>query len=535
MTRISPQQTKARTLLDVFSDAERWGAAPFFSYLEDPAAPPLEEIDYAGFYARARTVAVNLQLQGLRRGTRVAIIALPKLDYVSVFAGVILAGGVPAPVNHHFKEREIEAYLSVLDPAFVAVDDRTASVVERAIAAGSTKPRLVGISGHLSSGPGLFENADLSAYRKPEVRAEDPGLILHSSGTTGFPKAVLRSHGTITEFLDWFGDYFDDDERILNFLPLYHQAGLILSLLAGVHLGRPVVQQERYSTSSFWEVVDRFAITHVNLVAPVPTFLLSAPEDDNDKQHPLRWVVISGRCDHWADFQERFDLTAITLYGSTETLQVASIGSPKHVRVSGQKLRSMGYGILTGPEIDGFSEFRLIDERGNHVTAAGEIGHIQARGRFMFQEYLHDPDATASSFTKDGWFKTGDVAYFTAERELVLLGRAGGMIRRAGENIAPREIELVLEDHPAIQDAIVLGIRDEVQGEEIVARIVPEPQAEISAAAVFTYLEESLSAFKVPRYLVFHDRFERTPTMKIKNELYRSEVPEGDWIDRRAL
>lgn len=517
------------TLVDLFTRVAGWSERPFLEYLVDPSAPPVDTLTYGQFHQRAMTVATNLQGRGLVPGDRVALVAPPTPDWISVFAGVVLAGGVPAPVNHHFTVRELSAYFAVLDPALVVAADSTRALVGGAIETLST-PAVVAVMDDSSD---LFAAADIYAHRPPAVRPDDPGLVLHSSGTTGFPKAVLRDHGTVAEFLTWFADYFDNDERILNFLPLYHQAGLILSLLAAVRLGAPVVQQERYSTSAFWDVIARYDITHVNLVAPVPTFLLGQPPSDRDREHSLRWTVISGRGDHWADFQDRFGVTAVTLYGSTETLQIAAIAAPRHGRVSGELLRAVGHGILTGPPIAGRAEFRLIHDGGRRIDVPHEVGNIHARGDFMFREYLHDPDATANAFTKDGWFRTGDVGYSTEDGQLVLLGRAGGMIRRSGENIAPREVEMVLENHPRIQDALVQSVPDEVQGREIVARIVPAPGEQPTADEVFAYLDAHLSAFKVPRFLVFHERFERTPTMKIRSDLYAAACPEPNWIDRR--
>lgn len=524
-----------RTLVDLFELTEKRATNPFFAYLDDLDQPPAESLTYGEFYQRARTVAANLQQQGIDRGDRVALVALPRADYVVMLAGVVLAGAVPAPINHHFKARELGAYLSVLSPFAVVTDGHTADIAAEALAQLDRAPLVIGISGHSADDLDVFDVNSGARYLRPSLAPDDPALILHSSGTTGFPKAVVRTHSTVADFVNWFAGYFDDDEHVLNFLPFYHQAGLILTFLTACRIGCDFVQQSRYSTSAFWELVDRYRATHMNLMAPVPTYLLAAPASPEDRAHSLRWVVIAGRNDHWADFQDRFGVIGMTFYGSTETLQITSTGSPRGGPVPRETLMSVGHGILTGRTIGDLTEFRLVDELGATIAEPHRDGRIEARGQFMFTEYLHNEEATREAFTSDGWFRTGDLGYTTDDGQLVLLGRGGGMIRRSGENIAPREIEMLLEDHPGIQDAIVIGVPDEFRGQEILARVVPVDGERLTPSEVFDYLESRLSAFKVPRYLVFHDSFERTPTFKIRVDRYQGRLAGETWYDRTAV
>ena len=520
-----------RTLVDVFSLARDRGGSPFLSYVDDLDQPPVESLSYAEFFARACTVAAALRRSGLRTGDRVALVALPRVDYTATLAGAVLAGAVPAPVNHHFKTRELTAYLGLLEPAMVVADADTAGVVAQAVDRLPSRPVVAGISGYRGGDVVPIEARRADDYEPFVPTPGDPALILHSSGTTGLPKAVVRTHGAIAEFADWFADYFGEDERILNFLPLYHQAGLILNVITACRLGIDVVQQSRYSTSAFWKLVDRYGATHMNLMAPVPSFLLAQPPRSDDRRHTLRWTVIAGRNDHWAAFQERFGVIGMTFYGSTETLQITTTGSPKAGRYPNDVLEKTVPGMMTGRAIDGLAEFRVVDDAGVPV-APGVRGRIEVRGRFVFSEYFNAPDATEAAFTEDGWFITGDVGYVTEGRELVLIGRESSMIRRSGENIAPREIELVLEDHPAIDEAVVVGVPDEFRGEEILARIVRRPGAALTAGEVFEYLEQHLSSFKVPRFVAFHQHFEHTPTFKVKHAAL--DGAEDHWHERNA-
>lgn len=531
MTQASTPQAEFATLRDIFEGLERFGDAPFLSYVDDLDAPPVESLTFAEFLARANCVAGNLYAVGVRKGDRVALFAMPRTDYVVSIAGAVLLGAVASPVNHHFKKRELASMLTVLEPAVVVADAATVELVEAAVEVSGVPAAVAGISG-LAAAVDLFA-ADAPAWPRPALDASDPAIILHSSGTSGMPKAALRSHGSLADFLDVFAEYFEDDEHLLNFLPLYHQAGLVLTVLAAARIGADVVQASRYSTSAFWTLVDRYEATHTNLVAPIPSFLLQQEPRADDRDHSLRWIVIAGRNDHWADFQDRFGVTGMTFYGSTETLQITSTGSPQGGPVAREILEQVGAGIYTGPTFGNDTAFRIMDPTGTEELPVGTHGRIQARGRYCFAEYFNQPEQTAKAFTRDGWFITGDIGYATPEGALVLIGRETGMIRRSGENIAPREIEVLLEDHPAVKEALVVGVPDDARGEEILARVVRVDGASLDAAEVYAYLDENLSDFKVPRYLVFHDEFQHTATFKIKLDQGAGD-DRSTWFDRVA-
>lgn len=527
-----PIHESPSTLLDVLGSAAARGSQPFMSYVDQLDQPPTESISYAEFDVQAHRVAANLYRHGVRQGDRVALVALPKTDYVAVLGGAILLGAIPAPINHHFKARELSATLELLQPAMVVVDSETVKMVELAIERLPDAPRIGGISGFTGCDIVLTADPGIRDYPRVTVTPDDPALILHSSGTTGLPKLVLRTHGSITEFLNLFAEYFDEDEHLLNFLPLYHQAGLVLTVLTAFRLGVDVVQASRYSTSSFWKLVDRYGATHVNLVSPMASFILSLPEAADDREHSLRWMVIAGRNDHWADFQDRFGVAGMTFYGSTETLQITSTGNPKGGPVPRKILESVGADNYTGPTFGNLTEFRIITPDGERVTQPGAHGRLEVRGQYCFSEYFNQPDQTKAAFTSDGWFVTGDIGYTTPDEALVLVGRESGMIRRSGENIAPREIELVLEDHDAIKEALVVGVPDEARGQEILAQVVREPGTSLTADDVFAYLEENLSTFKVPRYLKFREDFDRTATLKIKVGQDSGAPDRAIWHDR---
>ena len=350
----------------------------------------------------------------MHAGDRVALVALPRLEYLVSLVGTVLAGAVAAPVNHHFKTRELRAYLEILEPAMVVADGQTRGLVAESVSALPSRPEVIGISGNEDADLLLLELEATGPDEPAVVAPESPAIILHSSGTTGLPKAVVRTHGAITGFVNWFAEYFDDDEHILNFLPLYHQAGLVLSLTTGYRLGIDVVQQSRYSTSAFWGLVDRHGATHMNLMAPVPSFLLAQPPSSDDRNHSLRWTVIAGRNDHWAAFQERFGVTGMTFYGSTETLQITSTGSPKDGPIPKDVLESVTPGMLTGRPLEGLTEFRwsTTPERWSEPRH----GRIEVRGRFLFNEYLNAPELTEAAFTSDGWFIAGGASATSGRR-----------------------------------------------------------------------------------------------------------------------
>jgi acyl-CoA synthetase (AMP-forming)/AMP-acid ligase II len=500
----------AATVTQLLVEGARHGRRPCFSLVSAEDSRIRSSLTFAELVDDGKRAAATLQGAGVARGDRVMIAASPSPGWLTTFAGALFAGGVAVPVNHNFRRRELAGVITASEPTVVVVDAVTREEAAAAAEQAGLPVRLLD----------LGQDDLLAAEQLPPVEVEPSELavILHTSGTTGRPKGVERTHGDYALFMRWFGSYaMSPDDRVLNFLPLYHQAGLLCSFLPAFTLGIPLFHIDRFSRSTFWSTVDTHGLTWGILMQPVPRYLLAREPEPADRSHALRWVIATLSPEDWIAFQERFGVAVNSTYGSTETTIIRTTGSRRQGQVAPERIQGPLGGALCGRVVDGWAEARVVTEAREPATAE-QPGFIEARGHPVFQGYFRDPDATSEVLTEDGWFRTGDYGYVSAGGELYYLDRAKGLIRRSGEFIAPREVEEVLEEHPAVAEAAVVGVRDEVRGEEIAAFVVPRPGASLRPVELFDFCADRLAYFKLPRYLELRDELPHTPTFKVRRD-----------------
>jgi acyl-CoA synthetase (AMP-forming)/AMP-acid ligase II len=461
----------------------------------------------------------------------------PRPDFVLGVASAVLAGGVAAPINHLFKRRELLAYLRLIEPSAILVDAATAESVRGVVDDLERRPLLIGADDNLATDANLLGLAEAAALDACGANPDEPAIILHTSGTTGLPKAVVHTHGEYAAFLRVWSDYLADDDRVLAFAPLYHQAGLLVGWLACFARGVPFYHMERFAAELYWDIVQRNGITlPMALLDPTPVQVIAQPTNAREREHKIRWMMSTMAVDLWRRFQRRFDVSIHSGYGSTETTMITMASSPQKVslRFDETKLSPHTVRNAAGWAIPGFSEFRVVRKDGE-ATEPDEIGALQVRGKALFKAYFNDPQNTAAAFTADGWFNPGDAAFIDAQGCLYILGRASEMIRRSGENIAPREVEAVIEELPEVNEVAVVGVADAARGQELRACLVLRAGATLTAEQVFAHCRQELSLFKVPRYLEFRDELPKTSTLKVKRDLLVKAADATKWVDRYKL
>ncbi|HEY3484444.1 MAG TPA: class I adenylate-forming enzyme family protein [Ilumatobacteraceae bacterium] len=500
------------------------GARPCFSFIPAGDAVASGAISYADLVDRAARVAAGLVELGVGRGERVALVARPDVGFVVTMAAALLAGAVVAPVNHQFKQRELAAYFDLVDPKTVLTDETT----DGAVAAVFDGPRVTTAATPDRSGraAALDDLAGRDPAPPAPICPSDPAFLMHTSGTTGLPKAVVRSHETYAHFTTlWAERYMAPDDDVVSFMPMYHQGGVMMSFLPAYRLGRTTYQLERFSVPSFWSAARRYSTRWAVFMPPVPSFLRL--HDDLDPATPFEWAMTGGRVDHWSEMQDRFGIVGHSGYGSTETTMVTMTGDRASGPAGGDDLFGPLGGFACGRPIQGWNELRVVRDDGA-IAAPLEAGHLEFRGPGVIVEYFGRP---GSPLDDGGWFRPGDIGYLDEDGRLFMVDRANDLIRRSGENISPREVEDVLTDHPDIDEAAVVPVDDELRGQELRACVVLRQGAVLSADAIFAHCAEHLSAFKVPRYLDVRTSLPHTPTMKVRKDVLTAE-PSSPWIDR---
>ena len=501
------------------SGAERLPHDVGFAVVKDGSTG--EQIERQAFVDRALRVSRGLQILGARKNSVVVLRGEPSISWAVTFAGVLLAGGMPAPIHARSTNAEIEKVITTVQADF--------AVVPAAADLGDvgSQRRIITFEHVSKERPSVEEMFALEPAAPIACDEADIGVVMQTSGTTGHPKCVAHSHASHLEFIDrWCELTMREGDRALSFLPLNHQSGLLLSWLSAYALGIPYYQLSPFTLAGFWDAVRTYGITWTSLIAPVPAYMLKAEPSADDRNHKLRFVAGSRRPGEMPELEQRFGIRLVRPYGSTETTIVAVSVEHDRPAVGGLTLDQLA--SCAGPPMRDWA-FRIVGEDGRELPRS-TTGDLEVRGPSLFSCYLNDTEATARAFTEDGWFRTGDRAYVNEHDELFFVERTGNAIRRSGEMISAAEIEEVLLQHPGVRDAVVVGVPDELRGQEVRACVVRAPESAVTARELFEHCSASLAKFKVPRYIDFWDEFPRTSTLKVPRGELNSD-PEG-WVDR---
>jgi long-chain acyl-CoA synthetase len=470
------------------------------------------EVSYAQLNELSARTAALLRDRGIEPGDRVGVM-LPNVPQFAVaYYGVLRAGGVVVPMNPLLKGREVKFYLS--DPeakALIAWHGFAEAAQEGAGEAG-VEPIIVE--------PGSFEESLGGVEPLFEVVDRDPrdtAVILYTSGTTGTPKGAELTHENLkrnAEVTTGLTDVSHDDV-LLGALPLFHAFGQTCSLNTAIANASMLSMIPRFDPGKALEIIQRDKVTIFQGVPTMFTAMLHHPERDRFDASSLRVCVSGGSAmpvEVMRGFEQALGCKVLEGYGLSETSPVASFNHPDRERKPG----------TIGQPVEGV-EMKVVGDDGNEVSP-GEVGEIVIRGHNVMKGYWNRPDATAEAIV-DGWFHSGDMGRIDEDGYFAIVDRKKELIIRGGYNVYPREIEEVLYEHPAVQEAAVVGVPDEKMGEEVGAAVVLKQGEEVGEDELRGWLKEQLAAYKYPRRVWFVDELPKGPTGKIlKREI---EIPQA--------
>ena len=459
-------------------------------------------------YGRLRDLveetALSLLSKGVEPGDRVALVFPNGPEAILLFLASSLIG-VSCPLNPGYKEEEFRFYLEDTAARFLLVPPGEAAPARQALPEGGKV-----IEAELDRGGRLTlsNHGRSTAAKSFDAPSSDAtALVLHTSGTTSRPKRVpLRHSNLLTSAQNIIGSYgLSSDDVSLCIMPLFHVHGLVASALATLGSGGTVVVPRKFNPLGFRPLLESTLPTWFS-ASPTPHQLILSRLRDKRPAGSERLRFIRSCSSALAPAQMQlmedvFGVPVLEAYGMTEAShQMASNPLPPERRVPG----SVGRG--TGVEI------AILDELGAHLPA-GTSGEVSVRGPNVIDGYENNPQANASSFT-GGWFRTGDLGVLDRDGYLTLLSRIKELINRGGEKIAPREVDEVLEAHPAVKEAVSFGIPHPTWGEQVAAAVViGEP---VTEKELLAFCRSRLADFKVPSRLYFVDAIPKTPTGKIQ-------------------
>ncbi len=476
--------------------------------LESLDAPTASHADLA---TAAISVAGELRARGVARGDRVAIVSPNSASMVSAFLGAATAATC-APLNPAYGRSEFDFFLGDLKPKLLLVDAALDTPARNAAQARNIAVAEVGRAQNAVSGFVTVDGTVANGTQLPPCSPDDVALVLHTSGTTSRPKIVPLSHRNLMTSAHNIGATLSLSaaDRSLTIMPLFHIHGLVAALLAPLAAGGTIIVPPGFLASEFAGWLARFRPTWYSAVPTMHQAIVQRLSTADGRalraKAPLRFVRSSSAALAPAtirDIEAVVGVPVIEAYGMTEAAhQMTSNPLPPAIRKPGT------VGIAAGPEV-------AIMSSGGAILPIGELGEVVIRGLNVAAGYLDNPEASNAAFTA-GWFRTGDQGVLDADRYLTLTGRLKELINRAGEKIAPLEVDGVLADHPAVAQAICFGISHPILGEDVAAAVVLKPGMTVTPRGLREFVAARLAYFKVPRQIRIVDRIPVGATGKLQ-------------------
>jgi long-chain acyl-CoA synthetase len=370
---------------------------------------------------------------------------------------------------------------------------------------------------HLDAPPAVknmlvLEELDFGGIPEPIWPAgaadEDLGVLLYTSGTSGRPKGVMLSHGNIEanlrQIIEWVN--MDPGDVVVGVLPQFHTFGLTVLTLLPLVVGMKVAYTARFVPQKVVRLIREHKPTVFVAIPSMYNALLAAKDAKPEDFASLRLIVSGGEPLPDAVFNrfyERFGVRITEGYGLTETSPVTNWCRP-----SEWKLHSVGKPL---PEVTQ----RIVDINSERVMNVGEEGEVQIAGPNIMQGYYRMPVESKATFTADGFFRTGDIGRFDQDGHLYITGRLKEMLIIGGENVFPREIEEVLNQHESVAASGVVGLQDPMRGEVPIAFVELREDKTFDAKALQMWCRERLAGYKVPAEIRVMESLPRNPTGKV--------------------
>jgi fatty-acyl-CoA synthase len=465
---------------------------------------------YASLDATVNRTANALAARGVRQGDRIALFSHNSHGFVVASLALARLGAIMVPINFMLGAEEVRYILEHSGAIGIIAEDALVPVAEQAGA-----PDL-----RLSIGESAWESFDaLMAFddaSEPEVEIADDDVvaITYTSGTESRPKgAMLTSRSLIAQFVSCIVDgEMGAGDVEAHPMPLYHCAQLYCFLMPGLYLGATNVVLPGADPAGILAAIEAEGVTKLFCPPTVWIGLLRHPEFETRDLSSLRkgyYGASAMPVEVLREIATRLpDVRLFNFYGQTEMSPMATLLRPE------DQLRKAG--SAGKPSIN--VETQVVDDN-DQPLPTGEVGEIVHRSPHAMLGYWNDPEKTAETF-RNGWFHSGDLGVIDDEGYLSVVDRKKDMIKTGGENVASREVEETIYEHPAVQEVAIFGISDPRWIEAVTAAVVLRSGSTITEAELAAFCRERLAGFKVPKYIVLVDELPKNARGKLlKREL----------------
>ncbi|HET9920102.1 MAG TPA: AMP-binding protein [Ktedonobacteraceae bacterium] len=510
--------------------------------------------NYAEYRARVNAVAKGLMALGLNKGDHIAVWAINLPEWPLLQLAAAKAGLVLVTINPVLRASEVEYILKQGDVRalfFMAqIRDHNCLATLRSLTTPGDRPGEVSSEGNErllllryacligmppadmeQDGwrPALFKEMvaggaaisdEALVERQASVAPNDPGMILYTSGTTGFPKGAVLTHRNLLNNANLVVSQggLEYEIRGCTLVPFFHVFGCVGNVLVALCSGGSIYPLLGFDPLKAMQVISKERCT---VTGGVPTMLMALLQHPDFAQYDLsslKQISCAGAPVPVAlmeQVKERIGADIIIAFGQTEntgamTLTLADDPFERKATTVGKAL----------PHTD----VKIINPATGEVVPIGERGEICCRGFLVMDGYYNMPDKTASAVDADGWLHTGDLATMDEHGYVNIVGRLKEMVIRGGENLFPREIEEFLIRHPKVADVQVLGVPDKFYGEELLAVVLPRAGEHLTEQELRDYSKGQISRQKIPRYFQFVESYPMTASGKVQKFVLREQA-----------
>jgi acyl-CoA synthetase (AMP-forming)/AMP-acid ligase II len=478
---------------------------------------------YAEFNALVNRFANALGARGYRRGDALAVASGNGIEFLVTYYACAKLGMVCVPINLGWRAHEVSYVLGHSGARGIVVESQLLTGLASALAQHPAVADVIvapGTGTEPPPGPGTATFAELTgaaAESEPEhlVYDRDPISYLYTSGTTSSPKAVVGNHTAIyLESLSMALEArFDDQDRFVAMMPMFHTAQLNCHCTAAVMVGAAIYIERGFDAARLLELIETERITQIFGLPMMYRQMLEHPDIGHRDLSSLRRALYAMAPMPEAQLRrciDRFGCDFYLLFGQTEMSPTATLFRPEHQLTHA--------GAVGTPVVN--VQVAIMDEHGK-LLPQGDSGEIVYRGPHTLTGYLDDPDATETAFAH-GWFHSGDVGHFDADGILWFSDRRKDVIKTGGENVASIEVEKALyavDDN--IAEVAVVGLPHERWTEAITAMVVPKPGVDLDENELLGSIRTRLDRYKVPKAIIVVDELPKTSTGKIQKNLLR--------------
>ncbi|HUT50615.1 MAG TPA: AMP-binding protein [Alphaproteobacteria bacterium] len=508
----------ARTLPGLMDEmAARYPGREFVVYND-------ERLTFAQFRERTREVAKSFHALGVREGDTVALLMGNQTEWLLIAFAVAMLRARLLSVNTWWQARELQHALGHAEADTLVMVDRylRQDYVETLGEVGDLKTALPHLKRIVCLGDGatssmLTYDAFLAGAQdvpdavidaaQATVEPEDIVFLLYTSGSSAFPKAVPIAHRGMVENMHGIGErmYLTEADRFHMVISLFWGLGCMNALFAIMTHGACIVLQHNFDAGEALELMERERCTGTYAMANMALALFNHPDRKTRDLSSLRTgLTLAESVDQMVEIGAR---EVVSVYGLTESYGNSTVCDGRD---------PVEYKRRTaGPALPG-TEIVIADPQTHTPLPQGETGEVKIRG-YIISEYWRDPESTAKSFDAEGFLLTGDLGRLDERGYLEFRGRLKEMIKSGGMNVSPAEVEVVLREHSAVDQAIVVGIPDPARDEILAAAIVLKPGKSVTAGELEAYCRAEMARYKVPARFDFlrSDEVPLTDTGKV--------------------